>query len=346
MKKEVFIVGTRPEIIKMAPILKKMKKDDYLLIHTGQHSTLANEAFETFEIIPDHDLKLMSNNQSLVGFIRKGFNALSLQIESIRNAHEITHIWVQGDTATAYLGSLIAELNSIPVVHVEAGLRTFDKKAPFPEEMFRTAIDSTADILFTPTEETKQHLKNVTGQVYVTGNTIVDALEMMKPLLMKESPFNEPYVLATIHRRESFGDKLIEIFTALKELSSSIKIVIPAHPNPNVREALKKVGLDYIEPLSYIQFLSYLKFCEYVITDSGGVQEEAPSFQKKTIVLREKTERTEAITAGMSVLIPELKKEKILMTIKGFINDKKKIDFSKNPFGDGTSANKMIEILK
>ena len=143
-------------------------------------------------------------------------------------------------------------------------------------------------------ESLKRNLKNMSSEkIFVTGNTIVDALESIKEKLPTDSPYEEQYVLATIHRRESFGNRMIEIFEALKELSKKIKVVIPAHPNPNVRKALKQVGLDYIEPLSYHDFLHHLKFCEYVITDSGGVQEEAPSFQKRTIVLREKTERIE-----------------------------------------------------
>ena len=339
-KKDIFIMGTRPEIIKMASIILKIDQSERIILHTGQHKELAEEAFKTFGISPDIKLDLMTENQDVMLFVSKCLESISnLQL----TADDISRIWVQGDTATAFAGALTGKFLKIPVVHVEAGLRTHDMLNPWPEEMFRTEIDNISDILLAPTETSKRNLKNIPSEkIFVTGNTIVDALESIKEKLPTDSPYEESYVLATIHRRESFGDRMIEIFEALKELSKKIKVVIPAHPNPNVRKALKQVGLDYIKPLSYHDFLHHLKFCEYVITDSGGVQEEAPSFQKRTVVLREKTERVEAITAELSVLVNQLTKENILQTIKDFTS--RPVGFTSNPFGDGHASDRIINL--
>lgn len=342
MRKELFIVGTRPEIIKVAPILLKLNRTDYLLVHTGQHRELAKEAFDAFNLIPDIDFKIMTEDQSLASFAMKAFVALVSLLDSGKES--FSRVWVQGDTSTALMGALVGNMFRIPVVHIEAGLRTYDKSNPWPEETFRTQIDSLSDILFAPTSGAKANLARATGKVYVTGNTIVDALEIMKKTLPKKSPYDEQYVLATVHRRESFGPQLIEIFSALKELSKEIKIVLPAHPNPRVREALKEVGLSFVEPMTYSEFLWHLKFCKYVITDSGGVQEEAPSFGKKTIVLRKKTERPEALRAGISILVNPLTKENIMDTIKSFTS--RTVKSSGNPFGDGHASNKILNIIK
>ena len=340
MKKELFIIGTRPDILKVAPIILKIDRSEIILLHTGQHRELAEEAFRAFNLSPDINLDLMTETQTPMSFVSKCLESLSnLKL----SAENISHIWVQGDTATAFAGALFGKFLKVPVVHIEAGLRTHDIQNPWPEELFRTQIDNMSDIFLTPTEFSKKNLELFPAEkIFVTGNTIVDALEMIKKELPDTRPYEEPYVLATIHRRESFGDKLIEIFEALKELSKTIKVIIPAHPNPAVRKALKTVGLDYIEPLSYLDFLHHLKFCEYVITDSGGVQEEAPSFQKRTIVLREKTERQEAIAADISVLVNPLTKENILTVIKDFTA--RPVITQSNPFGDGYASDRIIEL--
>lgn len=342
MKKELFIVGTRPEIIKIAPILRELDRSEYTLLHTGQHRELAIEAFKTFGLTPDFKLNLMTKDQSLSEFVSSAIFHLSVVVDAGKSS--ISRIWVQGDTSSAYVGALIGNFFKIPVVHVEAGLRSLDKNNPWPEETFRIQIDAMSDILFAPTKEAASSIEDSDGLVKTTGNTIVDALEIVKKELPEYRPCAEPYVLATIHRRESFGPQLIEIFSALKELSKTIKVIIPAHPNPNVRAALKQVGLDYIEPLSYANFLHHLKFCEYVITDSGGIQEEAPSFSKKTVVLRKRTERPEAVQAGLSVLVDPLTKENILKTVSEFAS--RPVKFSDNPFGDGHAAKKIVDIIR
>jgi len=340
-KKECFIIGTRPEVIKMSSIILRFNKSERIIVHTGQHRELADEMYKYFNIIPDIDLDLMTDNQTLPDFTSRCMTAL----DKVFKGNKFERVWVHGDTASCLSGALVASMNRILVVHNEAGLRSGDKNNPFPEEMFRTVIDSVSDIMFAPTIRADRNLKkeNVKGKVYLVGNTIVDALKMVKPLLPKERSQKEKYVLATVHRRESFGTDMYHIFEALKELSKTIKVILPAHPNPNVRKVIRKVGLDVVEPMNYIDFLWHLRDCEYVISDSGGVQEEAPSFGKKIIVLRKTTERQEIIENGYGILIKRMEKDYILNEIRKFST--KHIIINKNPFGDGNAADKIIKII-
>ena len=199
--------------------------------------------------------------------------------------------------------------------------------------------------MFAPTERAVKHLKkeNLQGKIYLVGNTVVDALKMIEKTLPKTRPIEEKYVLATVHRRESFGIEMEQIFLALKELSKEIKIILPAHPNPNVQKIIKNIGLETVKPMNYKEFLWYLKYCEYVISDSGGIQEEAPSFKKKVIVLRKTTERQELIESGYGILVKRLEKEYILKSINKFL--KKKTVFGKNPFGDGKAADRIMKLI-
>jgi len=338
-KKECFILGTRPTIIKFAPIIKKM---DAFVIHTGQHKELADEMYKIFDIVPDIDLELMTENQSLPELTSRCITAL----DKVFKENQFDRIWVHGDTASCMAGALVAYMNRIPLVHNEAGLRSYDKNNPFPEEMFRTIIDSLSDIMFAPTIRAVENLKkeNVKGKVYLVGNTIVDALTMIKPRLPKERPIKEKYILATVHRRESFGTDILNIFEALKEISKTTRLILPAHPNPNVQEAIKKVGLDVVKPMNYIDFLWHLRDCEYVISDSGGIQEESPSFGKKIVVLRKTTERQEIIESGYGILIEKMEKKYILDKIEEF--SKKNIIIDRNPFGDGKASERIIGIIE
>ena len=340
-KKEYFIVGTRPEIIKVAPILLKLDRSEYYLVHTGQHCELAVVMYNLFGITPDIDLNLMEENQTLESFLSKAI----VELDKIVKKHDFKRIWVHGDTSTALAGAIVAFTNKIELVHNEAGLRSFDKNNPFPEEIFRTLIDRMSDILFAPTQRSVENLKkeNISGRIHLVGNTIVDALEMMKDKLPKERPIKEKYVLATVHRRESFGNDIYEIFKALKELSKTIKVVIPAHPNPNVQKVIKDLEVETVQPMNYIDFLWHMRDCEYIISDSGGLQEEAPSFNKKIIVLRKTTERQEAIEKGYAILVPVLEKNFILDKIEEFISGDQ-IEMH-NPFGNGKTTEKIIKIL-
>jgi UDP-N-acetylglucosamine 2-epimerase (non-hydrolysing) len=337
-KKEVFIVGARPTVIKLAPLIKKM---DSFVISTGQHRELADEMYKVFGIEPDVRLDLMTENQTLTSFTTKCMNAL----DEIFRENNFERVWVHGDTSSCLAGGLAATMNRLQLVHNEAGLRSFDKNNPFPEEIFRTMIDRMSDILFAPTERAVENLKkeNVQGSIHLVGNTIVDALEIAKNQLPKNRPIQEKYVLATVHRRESFGDDIYEIFSALKELSKTIKVIIPAHPNPNVQKVIKDLEIQTVSPMNYVDFLWHMRDCEYVISDSGGLQEEAPSFNKKIVVLRKTTERQEVIEKGYGILIPVMKKNFILEKTQEFIS-KPEVKMY-NPFGDGKTADRIINIL-
>jgi UDP-N-acetylglucosamine 2-epimerase (non-hydrolysing) len=267
-----------------------------------------------------------------------------MQISStLERYKDLETVWVHGDTLSAFVGAICAFHAEINIAHVEAGLRTHDLTNPFPEEAYRQMIDRIAKYKFAPTPASIDNLykENLVDTAWYdssrcgTGNTVVDALEMIKPKL-KGSNMTEQYVLVTMHRRESFGEKMRTALEAIKEISTEIKVVFPAHPNPLVRNMLKEVGIEYIEPVDYVTFLELLNDCEYVITDSGGTQEEAPSFGKRTIVLRTATERTEAVDAGISVIISKFDKDEILKIVTEFIH--KPVKFDKNPFGDGHAA--------
>lgn len=337
MKQECFITGTRPDIIKFMPLILKMKP---LIVHTGQHKELADEMFEMFHVKPDIDLNLMEKDQTLIDFVSKCL----ISLEKVIKNNNIKRIWVLGDTSTSLAGALVAYNNKIPIVHVESGLRSHDYDNPYPEEMFRCLIDKMSDVLFCPTMRANENLVNENLKGITVGNTIVDALEMIKKDLPKERPMKEKYILATVHRRESFGDEMEQIFLALKEISKEIKVVLPAHPNPNIQKIIKKIGLEVVKPMNYKDFLWHLKHCEYVISDSGGIQEESPSFKKKIIVLRKKTERQELIESGYGVLVKKLEKDYILKSIKEFLA--KRVIFKKNPFGDGKTTDRIIELTK
>jgi len=335
MIKDCFILGTRPEIIKMAPVIKQFKRDEILLVHTGQHVELAQQAYDAFEIVPDIVLSLSKDWD-----LTMKMSNLTLQISStLERYKDLQTVWVHGDTLSAFVGAICAFHLEIDIAHVEAGLRTYDLKNPFPEEAYRQMIDRLAKYKFAPT---KQSITNLISEYLTfdepTGNTVVDALEMIKPKL-KGAPIPGEYILVTMHRRESFGENMRQAFEAIKELSKHIKIVFPAHPNPKVRKMLDDVGIQYIEPVDYITFLEYLKYCKFVITDSGGTQEEAPSFNKKTVVLRTATERTEAVDAGISIIISKFDKNHILDIIRRFVNVN--IPFPQNPFGDGHAAERI-----
>ena len=337
-KKECFIVGTRPDIIKMAPLILKMKP---YVIHSGQHKELAKEAFEIFNIKPNVDLDLMQNNQNIIDFIVKGIEAINNTINEIKPKR----IWVLGDTSTALIGALVAYINKIQLVHVEAGLRTHDKNNPYPEEMFRVMVDQFADIMFAPTKSNVRNLNHelVRGEIHQVGNTIVDALEMIKPKLSDERPIKEPYVLMTMHRRESFDKDMGTVFSAVKQLSKKIKVIYPIHPNPNVQKVAKEIGITTIPPLNYIDFLWYLKHCEFVMSDSGGIQEEVPSFNKPILILRKVTERQEILKTGLAFLSSLQSKdiyEKVDKMSK--LKDKK---YNGNPFGDGKTSDRIVKII-
>lgn len=336
--KNVFIMGTRPEIIKFSPLVNKINP---IIIHTGQHSELADEAFKIFNIKPDVDMKLMSVNQSLSSFVGKVLKRLDEEIKKIKP----DRIWVQGDTSSAYAGSLIAFYNNIELVHLEAGLRTHDLKNPFPEEFNRQSIDKISDILFAATDLNVENLKKekVRGRIHKVGNTVVEALHNIKNVLKKDRIVEEPFILVTMHRRENFGHNLEITCSFLKYLSTKYKIIFPAHPNPNVRKILNKHNIEYIEPLNYTEFLRCLRDAEIVLSDSGGVQEEVSSFNRPLLILRETTERPEVLTNGKSSLV-KFDFDDLNTKFQQLINKENKEKIM-NPFGDSHVSERILKCL-
>lgn len=355
--------GTRPEAIKMAPVIHELNtsKSNFKVCVTGQHREMLDQVLNFFEIIPDYDLSLMSPDQSL--------NKLSSEIldafDKVISIFQPDLVMVHGDTTTSVMAAWAAFHRNIKVAHVEAGLRTFTYHAPFPEEMNRQITARLASHHFAPTLKAKNNLllENVTEQnIYITGNTIVDAVKLglskIEKLDMKELTLEldidinklEKFILVTGHRRENFGDGLENLCEALLEIASKteVDIVYPVHLNPNVKKVIHEKlngvsNIHLIEPVSYPIMLYLLKNCELIISDSGGIQEEAPSFGKKVLVTREMSERTEAIESGNAIIVGTSKHKIVLEASKIIQNSSKGI--LENPFGDGHASSRIIEIL-
>ena len=368
MLKVSIIFGTRPEAIKMAMIIKEFEKRpniDLNVCFTGQHKEMVLPLINFFGLTIHYSLDLMRTNQSLAGLTSKSIEAIDEYLEKVKPDLVI----VQGDTTTAMSAATAAFYRKIKIGHVEAGLRTHDINSPFPEEFNRVTISKVADFHFAPTKQSLQNLiqeKVNTSSIFVTGNTVIDALLFTKEkignhisdFLKTEYPWlrkRKPFILITGHRRENFGTGFENMCFAIKELAEKFKqfdFIYPVHLNPNVQKPVKDILSDedniyLILPLDYINFTSLLSNCYFVLTDSGGVQEEAPSFGKPVLVMRDNTERQEAITAGVALLVGT-DKEKIVSEASRLIEDKefyKKMSYTENPFGLGNSAEKIVEII-
>ena len=365
-------LGTRPEGIKLAPVIKAFERNQQLfrstICSTGQHKEMLDQVMDFFEIKPDVLLNLMTENQTLG----------SLSVKILQNMEKVLErvspdiLIVQGDTTTAFLTALAAYYKKIKICHVEAGLRTYNKFNPFPEEINRQLISRIADYNFTPTEKSKNNLIDEginSDTIFLTGNTIVDALEWgMEKIKSRQAdiekksifqrisgPDNERIILVTMHRRESFGEELKNVCFALKKVAEenkSIKIVYPVHLNPNVRKPVYSLlsGLDNIilmEPLCYEEFLWLMYKSYLIITDSGGVQEEAPTFKKPVLVIRKFTERPESVEKGISRLVGT-ETETIIREISLLLNNEneyKKMIAVSNPYGDGRASERIINII-
>lgn len=383
MKHILVVFGTRPEAIKLAPFVLQAKKDSRFRTHvcsTGQHREMLKPLLNFFEITPDHDLDLMKPGQSLVDIsigVMKGLNG-------ILNRQPIDAVVVQGDTTSCFIGSLVAFYHKVPVVHVEAGLRSGDIYSPYPEEFNRRATGLVAALHFAPTEPAKENLlkEHYNGDdIFVTGNTGIDALFTVKRKLSENPLLQDEYdkkfsfldkkkklVLVTVHRRESFGAPMEEVMKGLVALSKrdDVELLIPLHMNPQVRASAEKIfgnnakwidkgqtvqpGQSKIwlcEPVDYVPFIYLMDRSHLIITDSGGVQEEAPSLGKPILVAREKTERPEAIAAGTSKLIP-LEEQAFLKTAMEVLDTPTiytKMSEAKNPFGDGKACERILNIM-
>lgn len=362
------VFGTRPEAVKMAPVIKALAKEpevDSIICVTGQHREMLNQVLELFEIKPDHDLAVMRPNQTLNGLTTRVIETLDPILAEVSPDVVLVH----GDTTTGMTAGLAAFHRGIKVGHVEAGLRTYDVTKPWPEEMNRRVLDVVSSLLYAPTEQSARNLaqENLNGQIIVTGNTVIDALFLtldrirtddgLRQQLDKKFSFINPsrrLLLVTGHRRESFGDGFSNICQALGELSrrDDLEIVYPVHLNPNVngpvRDALAGSGnVHLIEPLDYLLFIYLMQRAHIILTDSGGVQEEAPSLGKPVLVMRDVTERPEAVAAGCVKLVGT-DTQKIVSNVSQLLDDQAHYDsFARkiNPYGDGKAAERIVASL-
>jgi len=332
--KELIVCGSRPEIIKFAPIIKQIK---CLVVSTGQHKELANEAFDIFGIKPDFKLNLMTERQTLEGFVSRCLMSLC---DLIRKENP-DRIWVEGDTSTTLAGALAAHFNKKEIVHLEAGLRSGNKYHPFPEEYIRKMVDSIADVKLCPTPLSLENLKKEGLSGVLVGNTVVDAINMVE--LPPERKIEREYALLTMHRREVIGKDMSNVFEAIKKVSKKIKVIFPCHPNPVIREIVKDSGIEFIEPVNYKELLWLMRDAKFIMTDSGGIQEEAPSFKVPVIVLRKFTERQELIQCGLGYLVG-WDGDKIIETADMLLNTKTKFQ-GPNPFGDGNAVKRIKQHL-
>lgn len=367
MKKILFLLGTRPEAIKMAPLIDAFSNDINYNVKVGitaQHREMLDQVIAFFNIKVDYDLNIMKPNQTLhqltADLIANITNEILLK-------ESFDYVFVQGDTSTVLAGSLAAFYQKIKVIHIEAGLRSGNMHSPFPEEANRVLTSKLAEFHFCPTENSKQNLisENISKNVYVVGNTVIDALflglEKVKltnqELLFKKFEsinFEKKIILVTCHRRENFGKPFEEICSAIMEIAlndKNIEIVFPVHLNPNIQKNAKLFltakNIKLIDPLDYPDLIWMMDKSYFILTDSGGIQEEAPSLGKPVLVLREVTERTEGVVAGTAILVGSSKGKIVFEASKLLNNDFYYQSFSKasNPYGDGKTCEKIKTIL-
>lgn len=385
MKKIVIVFGTRPEAIKMAPIVKILEQDKSIqckTIVTAQHRELLDQVLELFNITPDHDMDLMKSGQDLFDISLKVIGGLKLIFESFKPNLVLVH----GDTTTSSMAALSAFYAKIPIGHIEAGLRTYNLMSPWPEEANRQITGRLSEFHFAPTGTNKQNLLNEgidKNKVFVTGNTVIDALMFVLDKIKNDNFFkstildrletfglpnkifnkNNKFILITGHRRENFGDGFYEICNAIRLLSikySKVNFIYPMHFNPNIREPIKGVfgneidrkqkfpNIYFIEPLNYQDFIYIMSSSYIILTDSGGIQEEAPSLGKPVLVMRDTTERSEALSAG-TVKLVGTNSTNIINEVSNLLSNDdiyQKMSKAINPYGDGTSSKKIIEIIK
>lgn len=364
MKKKILIVfGTRPEAIKLAFLIKALKKNFLVKVCvTTQHKQMLKQVLKIFKIKINFDLNCMKINQTLTSLSSEILKKISNIYKSFKPDLTI----VQGDTASAFIGAYSSFVNGIKVAHIEAGLRTHNLKQPFPEEGMRQLISRISDFHFAPTYKNKISLKkeNINKNVFITGNTSIDTIIKTKKIV-KNFSLNKKIksfinkkkiiILVTLHRREIHGEELYNIAKSIDELTKeleNIQIILPIHPNPNIRKVLisilsKNKKILIINPLDYFQFVKLMSLSYIILTDSGGIQEEAPSLNIPILVCRKTTERSEAIKSGAAKLIGTDPK-KLKLFIKKLIKDQKfykSMTNKKNPYGDGTAVKKIVKIL-
>jgi UDP-N-acetylglucosamine 2-epimerase (non-hydrolysing) len=371
MVKILVVFGTRPEAIKMAPVIRTLDDNfDVKICVTAQHRQMLDQVLELFEITPDYDLDIMKSGQDL-------FDITSNVLSGVKKVFQIEKpnvVLIHGDTTTSLAAAMAAFYLQIPVGHVEAGLRTYDINSPFPEEFNRQITSKIATLHFVPTKIARQNLldeKVLDSQIYVTGNTVIDALLSMvekarvvefSDSLLKKLPFLKQekkdipcIILVTGHRRENFGLGFEEICRALSVVANenqNIQIIYPVHLNPNVREPVNRIlsnlnNVHLIEPMEYLAFIKLMDLSYLILTDSGGIQEEAPSLGKPVLVMRDTTERPEAVEAG-TVKLVGTNKDEIVKMVNRLLTDSDyymKMSRAYNPYGDGKASDIICDIL-
>lgn len=380
MKKVMLVFGTRPEAIKMCPLVKEFQKrsDEFetIVCVTGQHREMLDQVLQIFDVKPDYDLNIMKQGQDLTDVTARVLTGLRDVFKECRPDIVLVH----GDTTTSMAGALAAFYAQIPVGHVEAGLRTHNIYSPWPEEMNRQITGRIASYNFAPTPLSEKNLieEKAQGNIYVTGNTVIDALHLVvdklsndpslsaeQDRILKEAGYDitrlvdgKKLVLITGHRRENFGDGFIRMVTAMKDLSEkypNVDFVYPMHLNPNVRKPIHEVfGEDltlpnffFIEPLQYLEFVHLMNKATIVLTDSGGIQEEAPGLGKPVLVMRDTTERPEALESG-TVHLVGTNYDKIVNEVSTLLDDSKayeKMSKAVNPYGDGRACMRIVDII-
>ncbi|MFH1709441.1 MAG: UDP-N-acetylglucosamine 2-epimerase (non-hydrolyzing) [bacterium] len=365
-KKVLFVFGTRPEAIKMAPVISEVKRHldlfEPVIVVTGQHREMLDQVLKTFRLSPDYDLMIMEEEQTISAVVCRCLQGLEEAI--IRERPDI--ILVQGDTSTAFASSLAAFYQHVPLGHIEAGLRTGKKYYPFPEEMNRRLTSAVADIHFAPTQMAVKNLLSEginRSSVYLTGNTVIDALQRVakKEFSLKHAGIDikeksKKLILVTVHRRESFGAPLRNICEAVRKIALKHKniatVILPVHKNPMVSGTVHDIlgdaaNVQLITPLDYEPFVHLMKISHIILTDSGGIQEEAPSLGKPVLVLREETERPEAVMAN-TVKVVGTNTDNIVNEVEKLLsssNEYAKMSKAVNPYGDGKASERIVSAL-
>ena len=361
MIKVMSIFGTRPEAIKMAPLVKELESKEEIesiVCVTAQHREMLDQVLETFDIVPKYDLNIMKQGQSLAEITTRAL----IGLEDVIKKEMPDIVLVHGDTTTTFAGALAAFYNQVAIGHVEAGLRTWDKYSPWPEEINRQCVDRMADMYFAPTELSKNNLLNegiAEDKIYITGNTAIDAMATTIKEDYSHEVFdwvgNDRMILLTAHRRENLGEPMRHIFRAIRRIVdefNDVKVVYPIHLNPKVRDVAKEVfdGCDkvkLIEPLEVFDFHNFQNKSFIILTDSGGIQEEAPSLGKPVLVLRDTTERPEGIKAGTLKLVGT-NEDIIYEETKKLLTDKEiyeSMSMASNPYGDGTASKQIVDAI-
>lgn len=365
--KVMSVFGTRPEAIKMAPLVKALEKDERfesIVCVTAQHREMLDSVLEIFDIKPQYDLNIMAHGQTIIDISNKVLKGVDEVIKKV----EPDIVLVHGDTSTTLNGALAAFYNKVPVGHVEAGLRSYDIYSPFPEEMNRKLTGGITELHFAPTKTNQSNLilEGINKQkIHVTGNTVIDALlsvvnenHKFEDEILNNIDFNnKKVILLTTHRRENWGQPMENIFKAMIELienNEDVEIIFPMHKNPSIRELAHRYFDKYIEkvhliePLEYVEFTNLMSKVYLIMTDSGGIQEEAPALGKPVMVLRTETERPEAVEAG-TVILAGVKKEIIVNIADELINNEKSykaMTQATNPYGDGKACERILNIIE